>query len=86
MRTSRFDEIGPSRAGKSMKNENGHEMVEETSPGPLATTILHEISPRFSWHQRFCELRTSWSEPEIVNIINCIRINGLIPYAQTALK
>ena len=32
MRTSRFDEFGPSQAGKSLKNKNGHEMVKETSP------------------------------------------------------
>ena len=61
MGTSRFDKFGPSRAGKSLKNKNGHEMVKETSPRPLATTVLHEISPRFSWHQPFCELRTSKS-------------------------
>ena len=105
MATSRFDKIGPSRAAKSTKNKNGHEMVKETSPRPLATTVLREISPRFSWHRRFCELRTSkirdfpdphgrglpqsgappeknfsWSEPEIIKIIRCIVINGLIPY------
>ena len=59
MGTSCFDKFGPSRAGKSMKNKNGHEMVKETSPPPLTTTVLHEISPRSSWRQRFCELRTS---------------------------
>ena len=59
MGTSRFDKFGPSRAAKSLKNKNGHEMVKETSPRPLATTVLHEISPRFSWHRRFCQLRTS---------------------------
>ena len=63
MATSRFDKFGPSRAGKIMKNKNGHETVKETSPRPLDTTILHEISPRFSWHQRFCELRTSYTTP-----------------------
>ena len=59
MGTSRFDKFGLSRAGKSLKNKNGHEMVKETSPRPLDTTILYEISPRFSWYQRFCELRNS---------------------------
>ena len=59
MATGRFDKFGPSRAAKSLKNKNGHEMVKETSPRPLATTVLHEISPRFSWRRRFCELRTS---------------------------
>ena len=58
MGTFRFDKFGPSRAAKSMKNKNGHEMVKETSPRPLTTTVLHEISPRFSWHQQFSELWT----------------------------
>ena len=44
---------------KSMRNKNGHETVRKTSSRPLATTVLHEISPRFSWHRRFCKLRTS---------------------------
>ena len=43
MRTSLFDKFGPSRAGKSMKNKNGHEMVKETSPRPLGTTVFEEI-------------------------------------------
>ena len=34
-------------------------MVKETSSRPLATTVLREISPRFSWYQRFCELQNS---------------------------
>ena len=35
MRTNLFDNFGPSRAGKSMKNQNGHETVKETSPRPF---------------------------------------------------
>ena len=44
MAMGRFDKFVPSRAGKSMKNKNGHEMVKETSPRPLDTTIaiLHK--------------------------------------------
>ena len=59
MATSRFDKFGPSRAAKSMKNENDHEMVKETSPRPHDTTILHKKTPRFAWYRRFCELRNS---------------------------
>ena len=57
--TDRFDKFGPSRVGKGIKIQTGHEIVKETSPRPLDITILHEKTPRFSWYQRFCELRTS---------------------------
>ena len=83
MRTSRFDKFGPSRAGKSMKNKNGHERNKpptsryHRSARNFATILMVPTVLRVT-NLKF--LNFSWSEPEIFNIIKCIMINGLISY------
>ena len=79
MATGRFDKFGPSRAVKSMKSKNGHEMVKETSPRPL-DTILHKktatiiMAPTVLRVTDFNISNFSWSEPEIINKMNLIII------------